>query len=105
MQWVRVQSLVRELRVAKKLKQRQYHNRFNKDFKMVYITKKSLKMQTLKYKQIREKTVEQCLTIQLAVNSAVTGEEDGHRTGMKQKLWTSSGLKLRRSERISRVLS
>ena len=91
--------------MAKKLKQRQYHNRFNKDFKMVYITKKSLKMQTLKYKQIREKTVEQCLTIQLAVNRAVTGEEGGHRTGMKQKLWISSGLKLRRSERISRVLN
>lgn len=66
---------------------------------------KSQKMQTLKNKQISEKTVEQRLTIQLAVNSEVTGEDGGYKTGMKQKLWTSSGLKLRRSERISRFLN
>ena len=43
-------------------------------------------MQTLNNKQISEKTVEQRLTIQLAVNSEVTGEDGGYRTGMKQKL-------------------
>ena len=53
MQGVRDHSLVRELRShmphrqkAKKYKQKQYCNKFNRDFKMVHIKKKILKKYT-----------------------------------------------------------